>query len=200
MIRTAKVFNISSDLIEGLEDVRVDKIDFYPDKKTIGLLMSGIGSIAPENKFSAVIRHIEEVTGFTCRVLFSDVVREDLGKYLSSLKDFILGKLSSEDKEFSYYDQCDLETSDDNRTLIVRFNSVYAPFIDDAAGERVGKYAVNLVETVFNISMDGSEFTYTDDIPDRMEAPEVPPCEEEPVDDYYTYAPVIPEELLEAAM
>ncbi len=199
MIRTAKVFNISSDLIEGLEGVTVDKIDFYPDRKAISLLMSGIGTIAPDNSFSAVIRHIEKVTGFKCRVLFSDAVREDLGKYLSSLKGYIIGKLSSEDKEFSYYDQCDLAVSEDNRTLTVRFNSVYAPFIDDAAGARVGKYAVNFIETVFNLNMDGSVFTYTDDIPDRMEAPEVPPCEEEPEDDYYSYAPVIPEELLQAA-
>ena len=192
MKRLAKVFNISSDLLEGLEGVTVDKIDFYSDKRLINILLSGIDNMEDIARPDLFFGEIEKATGCRCSILFTDAKKENLSKYLRILEGFIIGTLS--EKDLMYPDQCSFDATEDGERVIIKFNGVYAPFMDEPEEKNLGRSVINFIETSLNLEVSDYDFILTD-VPVKDNDPGVAMGDEREVLPL-PFVPDIPEELL----
>ncbi|MBR6881030.1 MAG: PolC-type DNA polymerase III [Clostridiales bacterium] len=205
MRRLAQMLGIPEDLIYGLKDLEVSKLDIYKDRSEIRIVLTGSEKIEENNNLLYVVREISKAAGMDrCAIVFSDAkdkCREDnelkgrlvraVAPYMSSYVASAVGSSS----EFAYTDELGYDVEEDK--LIIKYNSVYEIFLRDSemTKKKIASEAMTFIFRTFGINLKSYEYRPSEE---RLSDP----MTDEPVyieqnDDYYAMiAPQVPSELL----
>ncbi|SEV85406.1 DNA polymerase III, alpha chain [Ruminococcaceae bacterium KH2T8] len=193
MKRIVSMLELSADLIRGLDNVTVEKIDLYKDKNILRLVLSGLPE--DDNSLVAFSNAIKKLTECDLKIFFVSSNKENVASYVKALNPFFVRELIRRNPELCYADKCTFEVGEDMK-LKVYLDALYDDFVENAVRLRMCSAVLDLIETMLNVTLEGSDFLITEspvyeDIPvdaycdmDYNEAP--PPA---PADPYMPYLP-----------
>ncbi len=202
MNRLVDILEIQSDMREGLEDLEVVKVEFFPHNNKMRFALNGINSLKDPARLAQLIKHAGRVYQADIDLFFNDAKDYEENVVFDKLLPCVISLVQSlDDPMYNYADSCrctiaggklhysandyaGLYTMDELKASVSKIGEIFI--------QMTGFQPLKLVYDASDISMPEIGAAI---IPDGavMEAP--------PEEDYYSasYYPEIPQEILQIA-
>ncbi|MCQ2531427.1 MAG: PolC-type DNA polymerase III [Saccharofermentans sp.] len=197
MKQIAQMMNFPSSCTKGLDSLVVEKIDMFRTTNTISIVVSHLDMISEENNLVSFVETLSSKTSCKINIKFIGVNSSNLASAITSLQPYIAYCL----KDIKYFNECSLSyVSDDTGSkVVVSCGTVCYELMDESGRKNINTALDSFMQNVLCINPVPVEFYINDAdddyvYPDPAEAAPAYPAE----DDYYSYQPVIPQEIYDS--